>query len=144
MFHWICPECGREIPPAVKECAVCDPQVSATPAANSALSESSKPLVNPPSNPAEAIAPTAAAAPASIEVPKEPLPEPPEPPVAEALASPETLVAEAELIRAAVMPSELSASMAAEIPKEEAEPRLIPDPVLLREIGAWLEHETPV
>jgi hypothetical protein len=28
MFHWICPECGREIPPAVKECPVCDPQIS--------------------------------------------------------------------------------------------------------------------
>src|SRR5438067_9818110 len=26
MFHWICPECGREIPPAMKECAVCDGQ----------------------------------------------------------------------------------------------------------------------
>src|SRR5438094_964856 len=25
MFHWICPECGREIPPAMKECPVCDP-----------------------------------------------------------------------------------------------------------------------
>lgn len=25
MFHWICPECGREIAPAVKECPVCDP-----------------------------------------------------------------------------------------------------------------------
>jgi hypothetical protein len=25
MFHWICPECGREIPPAVKECPACDP-----------------------------------------------------------------------------------------------------------------------
>src|SRR6266851_790572 len=24
MFHWICPECGREIPPAVKECPACD------------------------------------------------------------------------------------------------------------------------
>ncbi|HXP85904.1 MAG TPA: hypothetical protein VN841_14365 [Bryobacteraceae bacterium] len=32
MFHWICPECGREIPPAVKECPDCDPQaISATP-----------------------------------------------------------------------------------------------------------------
>src|ERR1043166_6323942 len=28
MFHWICPECGREIPPAVRECPVCDPRVS--------------------------------------------------------------------------------------------------------------------
>lgn len=26
MFHWICPECGREIPPAVRECPACDPQ----------------------------------------------------------------------------------------------------------------------
>src|ERR1700677_2838754 len=35
MFHWICPECGREIPPAVKECPACDPQPeqAATPSA---------------------------------------------------------------------------------------------------------------
>jgi len=26
MFHWICPECGREIPPKLKECPSCDPQ----------------------------------------------------------------------------------------------------------------------
>ncbi len=26
MFHWICPECGCEIPPSVKECPSCDPQ----------------------------------------------------------------------------------------------------------------------
>jgi hypothetical protein len=25
MFHWICPECGREIAPAVKHCPVCEP-----------------------------------------------------------------------------------------------------------------------
>ena len=30
MFHWICPECGREIPPAVKECPACDPQTAAS------------------------------------------------------------------------------------------------------------------
>src|SRR5258708_536271 len=29
MFHWICPECGREIAPTVRECPVCDP-VAAT------------------------------------------------------------------------------------------------------------------
>ena len=29
MFHWICPECGREIAPTIRECAVCDP-VAAT------------------------------------------------------------------------------------------------------------------
>jgi len=26
MFHWICPECGREIPPAMTECPACDPK----------------------------------------------------------------------------------------------------------------------
>jgi hypothetical protein len=25
MFHWICPECGREIPPSVKHCSACEP-----------------------------------------------------------------------------------------------------------------------
>jgi len=25
MFHWICPECGREIAPTVRECPGCDP-----------------------------------------------------------------------------------------------------------------------
>ncbi len=31
MFHWICPECGREIPPSVKECQVCDPNAILAP-----------------------------------------------------------------------------------------------------------------
>src|SRR5579863_1736840 len=26
MFHWICPECGREIAPTVRECPACDPK----------------------------------------------------------------------------------------------------------------------
>ncbi len=29
MFHWICPECGREIAPTVRECSVCDPVAAA-------------------------------------------------------------------------------------------------------------------
>ncbi len=29
MFHWICPECGREIAPQAKECAACDPLAAA-------------------------------------------------------------------------------------------------------------------
>ena len=32
MFHWICPECGQEIAPGVKECADCEPQATAAPA----------------------------------------------------------------------------------------------------------------
>src|SRR5579862_4772689 len=31
MFHWICPECGREIPPSAKECAACDPKAQPAP-----------------------------------------------------------------------------------------------------------------
>ncbi len=30
MFHWICPECGREIAPTAKECSACDPSAIAT------------------------------------------------------------------------------------------------------------------
>lgn len=30
MFHWICPECGREIPPSVRECQACDPNAVPT------------------------------------------------------------------------------------------------------------------
>ncbi|MEO5923946.1 MAG: hypothetical protein ABIR70_08980 [Bryobacteraceae bacterium] len=29
MFHWICPECGREIAPQAKECAACSPSTTA-------------------------------------------------------------------------------------------------------------------
>ncbi len=29
MFHWICPECGREIPPNQRECPACDPKAVA-------------------------------------------------------------------------------------------------------------------
>jgi hypothetical protein len=36
MFHWICPECGREIPPAVTECPACDPRALAAEAAKTA------------------------------------------------------------------------------------------------------------
>src|SRR5579863_4563800 len=28
MFHWICPECGREIAPTVRECPACDPRAA--------------------------------------------------------------------------------------------------------------------
>ena len=38
MFHWICPECGQEIAPGVKECPVCEPQASASPLSSSGQS----------------------------------------------------------------------------------------------------------
>jgi hypothetical protein len=36
MFHWICPECGREIAPSMKECPACDPSAPAPAAARPA------------------------------------------------------------------------------------------------------------
>jgi len=38
MFHWICPECGREIAPGVKECSACDPHAEPVRAAKVAES----------------------------------------------------------------------------------------------------------
>lgn len=32
MFHWLCPECGREIAPSVGECAACEPKPARVPA----------------------------------------------------------------------------------------------------------------
>ena len=39
MFHWICPECGREIPPSIRECQACDP--------SAAVSNIQPPVVEP-------------------------------------------------------------------------------------------------
>ena len=43
MFHWICPECGQEIAPGVKECPVCDPQASAAAPLNGPLTTAAVP-----------------------------------------------------------------------------------------------------
>src|ERR1700719_4733787 len=40
MFHWICPECGCEIPPSVKECSSCDPKAAPAPSALEAVAPS--------------------------------------------------------------------------------------------------------
>jgi hypothetical protein len=42
MFHWICPECGREIPPTVRECQACDPAAAVLVAVEPPKSERSK------------------------------------------------------------------------------------------------------
>lgn len=42
MFHWICPECGREIAPTVRECPACDPNaepLAAAPASEPAVDQ---------------------------------------------------------------------------------------------------------
>ncbi len=48
MFHWICPECGQEIAPGVKECPVCEPQVTTTPASAVTQSAPKQPVVELP------------------------------------------------------------------------------------------------
>src|SRR5215472_175311 len=48
MFHWICPECGREIMPAMKGCPVCD----GSQAEASGLVEQAPQAVAPPPLPA--------------------------------------------------------------------------------------------
>jgi hypothetical protein len=59
MFHWICPECGREIAPTVPECPACDPKaVIAEPA-----------LVGVVEAPARALNGEAPAFPLSVEAP---------------------------------------------------------------------------
>jgi hypothetical protein len=45
MFHWICPECGREIPPTVQECPACDPKAIAAEAAAPVVAESVLPPI---------------------------------------------------------------------------------------------------
>jgi hypothetical protein len=61
MFHWICPECGREIPPAVRECPACDP---------ASVAQAAAPEPAPPAAEFESLA-----AP-PVETPRETLPEP--------------------------------------------------------------------
>src|SRR5580704_11149544 len=90
MFHWICPECGREIAPTVRECPACDPNAveaepalagvveapPARPIVNDAAppdSESVRPIVNdaapPASNPEpDGVRPIADSAPAGLTV----------------------------------------------------------------------------
>ena len=46
MFTWICPECGREVPPAYNECPDCAARAAGTPAAEPPAAE--PPTVAPP------------------------------------------------------------------------------------------------
>src|SRR5665213_466421 len=75
MFHWICPECGQEIAPGVKECPVCEPLESIAPVPEVA----SAPIVaEPPARPAKqsAAAPKPPAPIAKESVVEPPVPEP--------------------------------------------------------------------
>jgi hypothetical protein len=73
MFHWICPECGREIPPKLKECPSCDPQSvtveqAVAPTEPIALSVVPPPLPSAMSAPPEPVAtPVVPQVPESVE-----------------------------------------------------------------------------
>jgi len=67
MFHWICPECGQEIAPGVKECPVCEPQASASPLPSGAPS---------PAAPAPSAASAAPEITSAVAVLEQPVPEP--------------------------------------------------------------------
>ena len=71
MFHWICPECGQEIAPGVKECPVCEPQATA---AQAQTAVSAAPVAEPPASSLKQ--PTASPAPLPNEALKQPVPEP--------------------------------------------------------------------
>jgi hypothetical protein len=54
MFHWICPECGREIAPTVRECPACDPNAVVAEPALAGVVEAppARPIVNDATPPA--------------------------------------------------------------------------------------------
>jgi len=60
MFHWICPECGREIAPTVRECPVCDPAAATVEAALAGEVEAPARAGKPAAPPATSVGPAAA------------------------------------------------------------------------------------
>ena len=71
MFHWICPECGREIAPTAKECPACDPSTPVVEPVVAAAPEPAEPRV-------ETVLPRLSAEPVNCAD----LPEPTQPPLA--------------------------------------------------------------
>ena len=72
MFHWICPECGQEIAPGVKECPVCEPQSNVAPVAPVVSVEAPAVTVSPAPPPQRPVSQMALAV---IEPPLFPRPE---------------------------------------------------------------------
>jgi hypothetical protein len=107
MFHWICPECGQEIAPGVKECPVCEPQ--ATPASVAS------------STPAADVAPMpVASAPAPFVERRKAKPTPPEPQIVsqpDVVLQPE-VVLKTEVIRQPEIVERPEPRIAAETPPE--------------------------
>lgn len=104
MFHWICPECGREIPPSVRACQACDPNAVAPsvvePVKSAPLAEAAPPPLPEP---------VAEAAPPALEKKQEP-------------AAPQLLLADAPPI--AEQPPTVEATSVVHVP----EPPPVPEP----------------
>ena len=79
MFTWICPQCGREVPPAYNDCPNCHPEAQPSGAGQQPPAQ---PLSTPPPPPAQAPAPPAPQPqyPSYAPPPPPPLPPAPEPP----------------------------------------------------------------
>src|SRR5271165_5790549 len=64
MFNWICPECGRDVPPSATECRFCAERKKAAETASGGVAVAPPPAVDP--------------APAySVPPPAQPIPQPP-------------------------------------------------------------------
>jgi hypothetical protein len=131
MFHWICPECGREIPPTMKECAACDPKAQPAPIVPA-------PVVEPAPDPLLALAEQIRFAQAEVKAAQmQPVENPElvtaavnELAVAVGLAKPEPALLTAAEVKAAPPPA-MAAATTLELPTpvELAPKRPAPEPV---------------
>lgn len=126
MFHWICPECGREIAPTAKECPACDPvAASATASSLEVVSEIPAPVEEVPVLTPEivglATSPADAAPVPPVSVPVE-LPRLMEAVAPVAIESPKPFEPELTMLPAPVAPKALL--LAPESPVAEPEPKI--------------------
>ena len=130
MFHWICPECGREIPPAARDCPVCD-SISGAPADATGLELAA--AANENERPAIAPASIDAASNSELNVPE---------PIAGEVNT-QALPGTATTVEAAAFPPPSSA-VASENRREEAEPplagRISFDPLRAGKVRAQQPH----
>jgi len=126
MFHWICPECGQEIAPGVKECPACEPQASASslPADGPPITaplESEVASEAPPVAPAEPVVAASVTAKPGIE---------PAAPQPEAVLQPEVILRPEEVLQAIVLDgpkSPMILPLGLDAIPAEARPVMIPD-----------------
>jgi len=124
MFHWICPECGQEIAPGVKECPACDPQTAAAPSSSNGPLATVMPSrdASPPATPP----PTGVAEPQVILQPEiiQPKIAAPKVVAAEEILEPKILQPEIILPKAEIIAAKADAPLAAALSPESTLPEL--------------------